>query len=177
MHIDRAAFGSMPVFFSRTFCQSCHILHEWFAASAWVCDCDPANCDPNCGGGPRMSIPTSCDDYAKHPSAKAAGARDITAIGGGSLSPATKPRLTLDRATGSHNHIEIVAALERWVDESPCRTRRTRRSHQPGSRKTLRVAPARRLRSDVRSENYECQRTISRKTSAMANAIMVKIIK
>ena len=48
MHIDRAAFGSMPVFFSRTFCQSCRILHEWFAASAWVCDCGPANCDPNC---------------------------------------------------------------------------------------------------------------------------------
>src|SRR4249919_2764340 len=48
MHIDRAAFGSMPVFFSRTFCPSCRILHEWFAASAWVCDCGPANCDPNC---------------------------------------------------------------------------------------------------------------------------------
>jgi hypothetical protein len=53
MQIDRAAFGSMPVFFSRTFCQSCRILHEWFAASAWVCDCGPANCDPNCGSRPR----------------------------------------------------------------------------------------------------------------------------
>ena len=41
MHTDRAAFGSMPVFFSSTFCPSCRTSH-------WVCDCGPANCDPNC---------------------------------------------------------------------------------------------------------------------------------
>lgn len=48
MHADRAAFGSMPVFFSRTLCPLCRTLHEWFAGSAWVCDCGFANCDPNC---------------------------------------------------------------------------------------------------------------------------------
>ena len=45
MHIDRTAFGSMPVFFSRTFCPSCRTTHEWFARSAWVCDSGSANCD------------------------------------------------------------------------------------------------------------------------------------
>ena len=29
MHIDRAAFGPMPVFFRRTFYPSCPISHEW----------------------------------------------------------------------------------------------------------------------------------------------------
>jgi hypothetical protein len=48
IHMERARFRSMSVFFSSSFCQSCRILHEWFAASAWVCDCGPANCDPNC---------------------------------------------------------------------------------------------------------------------------------
>ena len=48
MHADRAAFGSMPVFFSRTLCPVCRTLHEWFAGSAWVCDCGFASCDPNC---------------------------------------------------------------------------------------------------------------------------------
>jgi hypothetical protein len=48
MHIDRAAFGSMPVFFSSTFCPSCRTPHEWFARNAWVCDSGPGNCDPNC---------------------------------------------------------------------------------------------------------------------------------
>ena len=48
MHIDSAAFQSMPVFFSSTFCPICRTSHDWFAASAWVCDCGPANCDPNC---------------------------------------------------------------------------------------------------------------------------------
>jgi hypothetical protein len=48
MSIDSAAFHSMPVFFGTTFCPLCHISHEWFAASAWVCDCGPENCDPTC---------------------------------------------------------------------------------------------------------------------------------
>ena len=48
MQIDRATFSCMPVFFSSTFCASCRTSHEWFAQNAWVCDCGPANCDPNC---------------------------------------------------------------------------------------------------------------------------------
>ena len=48
MQIDRAAFHSMPVFFSSTFCPICRTSHEWFATNAWVCDCGPENCDPNC---------------------------------------------------------------------------------------------------------------------------------
>ena len=36
--IERAAFNSMPVFFSRTLCPVCKIQHEWFAKDAWVCD-------------------------------------------------------------------------------------------------------------------------------------------
>jgi hypothetical protein len=38
MSADRPSFGSMPVFFSRTFCPICRTLHEWFAKEAWVCD-------------------------------------------------------------------------------------------------------------------------------------------
>jgi hypothetical protein len=48
LQMDRVAFDSMPVFFSTTFCPVCRTSHEWFAASAWVCDYGPANCDPNC---------------------------------------------------------------------------------------------------------------------------------
>ena len=48
INIDRVAFGSMPVFFSRSFCPSYRISHEWFARDAWVCDSGPAKCDPNC---------------------------------------------------------------------------------------------------------------------------------
>ena len=48
MEANRAAFGSMPVFFGSAFCPSCRISHEWFARNAWVCDFGPANCDPNC---------------------------------------------------------------------------------------------------------------------------------
>jgi hypothetical protein len=55
MHIDRAAFGSMPVFFKRTFCPSCCTSHEWFARNAWVCDSGPAHCDPNCKRRPRQA--------------------------------------------------------------------------------------------------------------------------
>ena len=43
-----AVFHSMPVFFSSTRCPSCGSLHKWFARDAWVCDCGPENCDPNC---------------------------------------------------------------------------------------------------------------------------------
>ena len=48
MHLDRAAFGSMPVFFKSTYCPSCRTSHEWFARDAWVCEFGPENCDPNC---------------------------------------------------------------------------------------------------------------------------------
>ena len=48
MQVDSTAFHSMPVFFSSTVCPLCRTSHEWFAASAWVCDCGPAKCDPNC---------------------------------------------------------------------------------------------------------------------------------
>jgi hypothetical protein len=33
---DWRAFGSVPVFFSRTFCPHCRANHEWFAKDAWV---------------------------------------------------------------------------------------------------------------------------------------------
>ena len=48
IYIDRVAFRSMPVFYSSTFCPVCRTSHEWFAASAWVCDYGPENCDPSC---------------------------------------------------------------------------------------------------------------------------------
>ena len=48
MQVDSTAFHSMPVFFSSTVCPLCRTSHEWFAASAWVCDCGPENCDPKC---------------------------------------------------------------------------------------------------------------------------------
>ena len=44
--------------------------------------------------------------------AKAAEARDITAIRGGSLPRTAKPRPTRDRAIDSHNHVEVVVALK-----------------------------------------------------------------
>lgn len=40
---DRATFRAMPVFFSRTFCPMCRVVHEWFARDAWVCDSEPAD--------------------------------------------------------------------------------------------------------------------------------------
>ena len=33
-----AIFRSTPVFFSQTHCPLCHVMHEWFAKDAWVCD-------------------------------------------------------------------------------------------------------------------------------------------
>ena len=35
-HVDLAVFRAMPVFFSRTHCPHCHVMHEWFAKDAWV---------------------------------------------------------------------------------------------------------------------------------------------
>lgn len=37
-YVSPAAFGSTPVFFSRTYCTHCRTMHEWFAKDAWVCD-------------------------------------------------------------------------------------------------------------------------------------------
>ncbi len=48
IRVDRAAFHSMPVFFSRTLCPLCGENHEWFAKDAWVCDSVVLNCDPSC---------------------------------------------------------------------------------------------------------------------------------
>jgi hypothetical protein len=48
MRLERAAFGSMPVFFSSAYCPSCRTFHDWFARNAWVCDYGPDNCDPDC---------------------------------------------------------------------------------------------------------------------------------
>ncbi len=37
-NVSAAAFTAAPVFFSRTYCPFCHVMHEWFAKDAWVCD-------------------------------------------------------------------------------------------------------------------------------------------
>jgi hypothetical protein len=47
-YVDAAAFRSSPVFFSRTYCPLCHLVHEWFAKDAWVCDSECAECDAVC---------------------------------------------------------------------------------------------------------------------------------
>ncbi len=39
-HVASATFRSSPVFFSRTYCQHCHAMHEWFAGDAWVAEAD-----------------------------------------------------------------------------------------------------------------------------------------
>jgi hypothetical protein len=44
-HVDPAAFRSAPVFFSRTDCPLCHMVHEWFAKDACVCDLESAACE------------------------------------------------------------------------------------------------------------------------------------
>lgn len=46
--VDRAAFHSMAVFFSRTLCPVCKIEHEWFAKDAWVCDSAMGIGNPDC---------------------------------------------------------------------------------------------------------------------------------
>lgn len=38
IHMERAKFRSMPVFFSSSFCSSCGASHEWFARDAWMCE-------------------------------------------------------------------------------------------------------------------------------------------
>jgi hypothetical protein len=42
MNVDKASFGSSPVFFGETFCPICRTDHQWFATDAWVCDGGPA---------------------------------------------------------------------------------------------------------------------------------------
>ena len=53
MHIDRAAFRSMPVFFSRTFCPSCRTSHEWFAGEHGSAIPAPRSVTRIARGGPR----------------------------------------------------------------------------------------------------------------------------
>jgi hypothetical protein len=48
MHIDSAAFYSMPVFFSNSFCPSCGTSHEWFARNEWICESGTEICDADC---------------------------------------------------------------------------------------------------------------------------------
>ncbi|MBX6425863.1 MAG: hypothetical protein IRZ09_08085 [Variibacter sp.] len=36
LQADPSTFARTPVFFSRTLCPYCRILHEWFAKDAWV---------------------------------------------------------------------------------------------------------------------------------------------
>jgi hypothetical protein len=38
IEMERARFGTLPVFFSRSYCPICQIEHEWFAQEAWVRD-------------------------------------------------------------------------------------------------------------------------------------------
>ena len=38
IHMERAQFCSMPVFFSSSYCVSCGTSHEWFARDAWMCE-------------------------------------------------------------------------------------------------------------------------------------------
>jgi hypothetical protein len=37
-YVDSATFRCTPVFFSRTHCPLCKLVHEWFAKDAWVSD-------------------------------------------------------------------------------------------------------------------------------------------
>jgi hypothetical protein len=43
--VEIAAFRSTPVFFGRTYCPVCNVVHEWFAKDAWVCDSEPSECE------------------------------------------------------------------------------------------------------------------------------------
>jgi hypothetical protein len=36
-----ATFRCSPVFFGRTYCPLCQVVHEWFAKDAWVCETEP----------------------------------------------------------------------------------------------------------------------------------------
>jgi hypothetical protein len=42
-YVESATFRYSPVFFSRTYCQHCHAMHEWFARDAWVVDAEYAD--------------------------------------------------------------------------------------------------------------------------------------
>ena len=47
-YVEPATFRSTPVFFSRTYCPLCRIMHEWFAKDAWVCENAGPECEPLC---------------------------------------------------------------------------------------------------------------------------------
>jgi len=47
IHIDRARFRSMAVFFSSSYCASCGGSHEWFARDAWMCEAAAEAMDPS----------------------------------------------------------------------------------------------------------------------------------
>ncbi len=42
--VEIAVFRSTPVFFGRTYCPLCRVMHEWFAQDAWVCDSGASEC-------------------------------------------------------------------------------------------------------------------------------------
>jgi hypothetical protein len=45
-YVEPATFRSTPVFFSRTYCPLCRIMHEWFAKDAWVTETASSECEP-----------------------------------------------------------------------------------------------------------------------------------
>lgn len=47
-YVESAAFRSTAVFFSRTYCPICHVMHEWFAKDAWVCNSECSECEGVC---------------------------------------------------------------------------------------------------------------------------------
>ena len=66
MHIDRAAFGSMPVFFSSTFCPSCRTRTSGLPRMHGSAIPAPRTVTRIArGGSHNRDIPTSCIDYAK----------------------------------------------------------------------------------------------------------------
>lgn len=38
IHVAQTSFRASAVFFSRTHCPVCQVVHEWFAKDAWVCN-------------------------------------------------------------------------------------------------------------------------------------------
>ena len=47
-YVASATFRATPVFFSRTYCTLCDMMHEWFAKDAWVCDPECSECEAAC---------------------------------------------------------------------------------------------------------------------------------
>ncbi len=47
-YVEPTAFRSSPVFFSRTYCPLCRIMHEWFAKDAWVGETGSSECELVC---------------------------------------------------------------------------------------------------------------------------------